>query len=265
MSEVPFPKWVRSVVGLWSIQFNVARRWSRVEANPARPDPLHPVRLFGIVGTWCEADVIEATVQNAFAQGCERVFIVDNESPDDTLERAAAAGAEIGSVYHTDYYEESRRLAEMTGLISAVSPRWPPTTCGGCSRMRTSSSMARRACGSSTTWRVWTAGSASSEPACSTTSRPVSRERARSASHGLPGHVPGAADGLVQPRTGSILLSAGTGPVRTSGWTAAFTGCGPRSGWESRVRACSCTISSTATGQRPTSGSGACAKPRKMA
>ena len=121
--QVPFPKWVRRMVGLWSIQFNVARRWSRVEANPSRPDPLHPVRLFGIVGTWCEADVIEATVHNAFAQGCERVFIIDNESPDDTVERAAAAGAEIASVYHTDYYEESRRLAEMTGVISAVSSK----------------------------------------------------------------------------------------------------------------------------------------------
>lgn len=119
--QVPFPKRVRHALGLWSIQFNVARRWSRIEPNPPEPDPLRPVRLFGIVGTWCEADVIEATVHNAFEQGCERVFIVDNESRDDTLERAAAAGAEIASVYHTDYYEESRRLAEMSGVISAVS------------------------------------------------------------------------------------------------------------------------------------------------
>ena len=120
--RVPFPKRVRSAVGLWSIQFNVARRWSRVEANPAKPDPLRPVRLFGIVGTWCEADVIEATVQNAFAQGCERVFIVDNESPDDTLERAAATGAEIASVYHTDYFDESRRAGrDERASLSAVS------------------------------------------------------------------------------------------------------------------------------------------------
>jgi hypothetical protein len=119
--QVPLSKKVRRVAGLWSIQFNFGRRWSRVEANPPKPDLLLPVRLFGIVGTWCERDVIEATVHNAFAQGCERVFIIDNESPDDTLERAAAAGAEIARVYHTDYYDESRRLAEMNGVINAVS------------------------------------------------------------------------------------------------------------------------------------------------
>jgi Glycosyl transferase family 2 len=79
------------------------------------------MRLFGIVATWCEEDIIEANVHNALAQGCERVFIVDNDSPDDTVKRAAAAGAEIARVYHTDYYEETRRLAEMTGVIEAVS------------------------------------------------------------------------------------------------------------------------------------------------
>jgi hypothetical protein len=119
--EAPLSKRVRSAVGRWSMQFNVGRRWSRAEANPPNPDPVLPVRLFGIVATWYEGDVIEATVNNAFAQGCERVFIVDNESPDDTVERAAAAGAEIARVYHTDYYTDKIRLAEVNGVINAVS------------------------------------------------------------------------------------------------------------------------------------------------
>lgn len=119
--EAPFSKRVRTAVGRWSVQFNVGRRWSRVEANPAKPDPSLPVRLFGIVATWCEGDVIEATVHNAFAQGCERVFIVDNASPDDTVERAAAVGAEIARVYHTDYYSDKVRLAEVNGVVNAVS------------------------------------------------------------------------------------------------------------------------------------------------
>src|SRR5690349_12004867 len=89
--EVPFSRRLRSVVGRWSLQYNIGRRWSRPVANPPKPDLSLPVRLFGIVATWCEEDVIEATVHNAFAQGCERVFIVDNESPDATLRRAAAA------------------------------------------------------------------------------------------------------------------------------------------------------------------------------
>ena len=119
--EASFSKRVRSAVGLWSLQLNVGRRWSRAVKNPQKPDPLLPVRLYGIVATWCEGDVIEATVHNAFTQGCERVFIVDNESPDDTVKRAAVAGAEIARVYHTDYYDESRRLAEVKGVINEVS------------------------------------------------------------------------------------------------------------------------------------------------
>jgi hypothetical protein len=119
--DVPFSKRIRSVVGRWSLQFNVGRRWSRVVENPPKPDPLLPVRFFGIVATWCEEDIIEATVHNAFTQGCERVLIVDNGSPDDTVKRAAAAGAEIARIYHTDYYDENRRIAEMNDVINAVS------------------------------------------------------------------------------------------------------------------------------------------------
>jgi hypothetical protein len=119
--RTPFSSRVRRAVGLVSLQFNIGRRWSRVEPNPSRPDPALPVRLFGIVAAWFEGDIIEAQVSNAFAQGCERVFIVDNQSPDDTVERAAAAGAEIASVYCTDYYDEMRRAAEVMGVINAVS------------------------------------------------------------------------------------------------------------------------------------------------
>jgi hypothetical protein len=120
-AKAPFQKRVRSSIGLWGLQFNVGRRWSRIEANPQPARTLSPVLLFGLIGTWCEADIIGATVRNAFAQGCQRVFIVDNDSPDDTRERAAAAGAEVARVYHTDYYDESRRLAEMSSVIDDVS------------------------------------------------------------------------------------------------------------------------------------------------
>jgi hypothetical protein len=120
--EMPFSSRVRSTIGLLSLQFNVGRLWSRVEANPLRPYPALPVRLFGIVTTWFEGDVIEATVHNAFAQGCERVFVVDNESPDDTVKRAVAVGAEIGCIYHTDFNDMDRRQAEVRGVVNAVSP-----------------------------------------------------------------------------------------------------------------------------------------------
>jgi len=115
------PRRLRVAAGLVSLQLNIGRLWSRAETNPPRPVSVPPIRLFGIVGTWFEADIIEATVRNAFAQGCERVFIVDNDSPDATVERAVAAGAEIACIYHTDYFQLNRQLAEINVVIKAVS------------------------------------------------------------------------------------------------------------------------------------------------
>lgn len=120
-AKAPFQKRVGSSIGLWGLQFNVGRRWSRIEANPPHARPLLPVFLFAVIGTWCERDIIGATVRNAFAQGCQRVFIVDNDSPDDTCEQAVAAGAEIAQVYRTDHYDERRRLAEMSRVVAEVS------------------------------------------------------------------------------------------------------------------------------------------------
>ena len=45
-----------------------------------------------------EADVIGATVANAFAQGCDRVYLVDNDSADATVAEAVSAGAQFRGV-----------------------------------------------------------------------------------------------------------------------------------------------------------------------
>ena len=213
--EIPLSSWARSAAGLMSLQFNVGRRWSRVEANPLRPGPALPVRLFGIVPTWFEGDVIEATVHNDFAQGCERVFIVYNESPDDTVKRAEAAGAEIASVYHTDFNDMDRRQAEIRGVINTVSPEvaadhvwWLVSDAdefvhapSGLRIVDDLSRLDRR-------FRVVVL-------ACSSTSRRVSPRTSLAAIHSTINPCarncrwPGAA--FV---TGSILFSAGTGPVR---------------------------------------------------
>ena len=62
--------------------------WVRAMEKPTNPNPLDDFGFYAIVGTWMEADVIADTVANAFTQGVDRVFLVDNESPDDTVERA---------------------------------------------------------------------------------------------------------------------------------------------------------------------------------
>ena len=79
-----------------------SRPWVVVEPEPEESEPLAEFGLHAVVFSWMEADVIEATVRSAFAQGCDRVLLVDNDSPDDTVAVAVAAGAELARSYRTD-------------------------------------------------------------------------------------------------------------------------------------------------------------------
>jgi hypothetical protein len=120
MGERAFGRVVRRALG----RRRAARRprpWVRVEANPSAPEPLESFRLFAVVGAWAEADVIGATVANAFAQGCERVYLVDNDSPDDTVAEALRAGAILAESFRTDAYDEHVRLALMNAVVTRVS------------------------------------------------------------------------------------------------------------------------------------------------
>ncbi len=72
-------RWIRQV------QFPQGSR-----PNPEDPDLLTDFLLFAVVKTWMDEDIIEATVRNAFAQGVDCVFLVDNASTDSTLDRAAS-------------------------------------------------------------------------------------------------------------------------------------------------------------------------------
>lgn len=110
----------------------VARRLSRwlrggpahpiaSQANPEEPDPLGRVRLFAVLGTWMEEDVVEATVANALAQGVERVYLVDNDSTDETVGRAVGAGAVLAESFHTDTYQEQVRILLMNAVVARVS------------------------------------------------------------------------------------------------------------------------------------------------
>jgi hypothetical protein len=89
--------------------------------NPPSPEVLDEFKLFAIVGTWMEADVIEATVRNAFTQGCERVFLVDNDSPDDTVERAIAAGAELAQSFTTSRFDIDFAYELMNECVASIS------------------------------------------------------------------------------------------------------------------------------------------------
>jgi hypothetical protein len=87
-------------------------RWVRqvrfpqgARANPEHPALLDDFQFFAVVKTWMDEDIIEATVRNAFAQGVDSVFLVDNASTDATVERGLAAGARIGEVFDYDRFD----------------------------------------------------------------------------------------------------------------------------------------------------------------
>jgi hypothetical protein len=92
-----------------------------VEPNPAPPELLGDVRFFAVLGTWMEQDIVEATVRNAFAQGVEAVYLVDNASTDATVERALAAGATLAESFETEDYDERIRILLMNSVVARVS------------------------------------------------------------------------------------------------------------------------------------------------
>jgi hypothetical protein len=84
-----------------------------------RPQP--SFRFFAVVGAWYEGDIIGACVANARAQGCEEVFLVDNDSPDDTVDAAVAAGATLAASYRTPSYSEQARIGLMNAVVEHTS------------------------------------------------------------------------------------------------------------------------------------------------
>lgn len=99
--------------------------WIVAAENPADARVISHVRLFGILGTWMEADVVAATVRNAMTQGCERVYLVDNGSPDDTVAIAASEGAILARSFTTEHYDEHLRLRHMNDVVAEVSASEP--------------------------------------------------------------------------------------------------------------------------------------------
>ena len=111
----------RRLVARTASVLGLKQPWVVQRRNPASPDVLKEFRLFAIIGTWMEEDVIEATVRNAFEQGCERVFLVDNGSPDDTVDRALAAGAELARTFATSRFDIDLAYELMNECVSRLS------------------------------------------------------------------------------------------------------------------------------------------------
>ena len=76
--------------------------------------------LYAIICTWNEEDIIASTVRHAFAQGCDKVFVVDNGSSDATLERALAAGAIHQGTFITRYFNEDSKIMALNNAVSSA-------------------------------------------------------------------------------------------------------------------------------------------------
>lgn len=65
--------------------------------------------LYCVLCVWNEEDIIGSTVTHAYAQGCDRVFIIDNGSTDETVRQAVKAGAHLYTTFSTRYFDEIRK------------------------------------------------------------------------------------------------------------------------------------------------------------
>lgn len=74
-------------------------------APPARSRPL----ILGLATAWNEDDVIWATVRNLFAEGADEVFVIDDESSDDTRSEARDAGATVLAESNGGVFSEALR------------------------------------------------------------------------------------------------------------------------------------------------------------
>jgi Glycosyl transferase family 2 len=101
-------------------KFRSKGAWIR-QRNVADPNPLPEFGLFAIIPTFCEADIIAATVANAFAQGCTGVYIVDNDSPDETVANAVAAGATVAEVWTSDAQDGVEQKTKLYSNASRIS------------------------------------------------------------------------------------------------------------------------------------------------
>ena len=70
-----------------------------------------------------DEDIIEATVRNAFAQGVDGVFLVDNASTDSTLDRARTAGARVAEVFEYDHFDGTLIQTLVNAVVARESLR----------------------------------------------------------------------------------------------------------------------------------------------
>ncbi|MEW5773906.1 MAG: glycosyltransferase family 2 protein [Thermodesulfobacteriota bacterium] len=92
---------------------------------PEPHQPARPFRFYAIMTVWSEADIIAATVKNLYAEGCDRVFVLDNDSDDDTMIRAVAAGAVHHGSFTTEFFSDNIRVDRINEAVREIAAADP--------------------------------------------------------------------------------------------------------------------------------------------
>ena len=100
-------------------------QWVRQDEQRGASEPLADFRLFAISCAWMEEDVVGATVANCFRQGCDRVYLVDNASPDATVASAVEAGAVLARTFESERFDDSEKTEQMQAVVDEVSAGEP--------------------------------------------------------------------------------------------------------------------------------------------
>src|SRR5205823_9780207 len=65
--------------------------------------------------------VYTLSLHDALPICCERVYLVDNDSPDDTVKVALDAGATLAAKYTTPHFDEHMRRMILNSLVALLS------------------------------------------------------------------------------------------------------------------------------------------------
>lgn len=76
--------------------------------------------LNAVLCVWNEEDIIESTVKHLFAQGCSNVFIVDNDSSDNTVKKAIHSGCKLAATFKTEYFSEDQKIVHLNEVVRYI-------------------------------------------------------------------------------------------------------------------------------------------------